>query len=102
MLKISIYLWSSPRWRQEDRISHKVRNNLEEIPNNELYLVLDPVHPGVVAGHVDFVDVDVNGDDPVTGQGELDGVAAHSAKPVHNYPAPHHLGDVSCNFLWGH
>ena len=79
-----------------------VSSLVEKIPNNELYFVSHTVHPGVVASHVDLVDVKVHSDDPVAGQCELYGVAAHPAETVHHYPAPHHLGDVSCDLLWGH
>ena len=96
-----VYLGASPWWRQEHGVSNKMRNNLEEIPNNKLYLVFHAIHSGVVAGHLDLVDVDVHRDDPVTRQGELDGVPANPTEAVHHYPAPHHLCDVSGDLLRG-
>jgi len=71
-LKPGEIIRSAPRRRQEDDVSGgQRRHNVEEVADDELDPVFDAVNFGVVSSQPDLVRVDVNGDDPLAGEGEL-------------------------------
>ena len=72
---------------------------MEKISHDELDLMKDSVDSGVVPGHCDLIDVNVDSNDSVTGLSELDGVATDTTEGVHYDPTGHDLGDVLSNLL---
>ena len=76
-------LGPSPRRGEEDDVGPMQRRyQAEEVAHDELDALLDAVDAGVVPRQADLLGVDVDGDDPLAGEGELDRVPTDAAEAV--------------------
>merc|ERR1719264_796828 len=94
-----LIFWAAPWGGKEDCVCFEAWHHFKVVANYEFNAVLYLIDFSIVSCQLNLSGVNVNGNDPFTGESELDGIASHATESVHKNISTAAICNVLGNLL---